>query len=135
MSSWTGLPFYAEAGGQVGDSGLLKNARFSAVVENAYYPVPDVRTHKIRVMAGRLRDGDAVDATIDHDRRRAVRDNHTATHLLHAALRQVLGEHVKQAGSLVSAGRLRFDFTHFQGLVARGDRPRRGPGQREDPGK
>jgi alanyl-tRNA synthetase len=109
-------PFYAEAGGQVGDSGLLKNARFSAVVENAYYPVPDVRAHKTRVMAGRLRVGDAVDAIIDHDRRRAVRDNHTATHLLHAALRQVLGEHVKQAGSLVSAGRLRFDFTHFQGL-------------------
>ena len=109
-------PFYAEAGGQVGDSGLLKNSRFSAVVENAYYPVPEVRAQKIRVVAGRLKVGETVDAAIDHDRRRAVRDNHTATHLLHAALRQVLGEHVKQAGSLVSAARLRFDFTHFQAL-------------------
>ncbi len=109
-------PFYAEAGGQVGDSGLLKNARFSAVVENAFYPVPDVRAHKTRVASGTLRVGDAVDAAIDHGRRQSVRDNHTATHLLHAALRQVLGDHVKQAGSLVSPVRLRFDFTHFQGL-------------------
>jgi alanyl-tRNA synthetase len=110
-------PFYAESGGQVGDSGQFKNARFSAVVENAFYPVPEVRAHKARVVAGILRVGDAVDAAIDHDRRKAMRDNHTATHLLHAALRQVLGDHVKQAGSLVSAARLRFDFTHFQGLT------------------
>jgi alanyl-tRNA synthetase len=110
-------PFYAEAGGQVGDGGLLKSARFSAVVENAHYPVPEVRAHRVRVVSGRLAVGDVLDAAIDRDRRRAVRDNHTATHLLHAALRQVLGEHVKQAGSLVSATRLRFDFTHFQGLL------------------
>jgi alanyl-tRNA synthetase len=113
----TRTPFYAEAGGQVGDSGQFKNARFSAVVENAFYPVPEVRAHKARVVAGILRVGDAVDAAIDHARRKAVRDNHTATHLLHAALRQVLGDHVKQAGSLVSPARLRFDFTHFQGLT------------------
>jgi alanyl-tRNA synthetase len=109
-------PFYAEAGGQVGDSGRLKNSRFSAVVESAYYPVPEVRSHRLRVVAGRLAEGDAVEAAIDLDKRKAVRANHTATHLLHAALRQVLGEHVKQAGSLVSPVRLRFDFTHFQGL-------------------
>ena len=109
-------PFYAEAGGQVGDGGLLKNARFSAAVENAFYPVPDVRAHKARIVAGRLRVGDAVDAVIDRGRRKAIRNNHTATHLLHAALRQVLGDHVKQAGSLVAPGRLRFDFIHFQGL-------------------
>jgi alanyl-tRNA synthetase len=109
-------PFYAEAGGQVGDSGRLKNSRFAAVVESAYYPVPDVRSHRLRVLAGRLAEGDTVEAAVDADRRRAVRANHTATHLLHAALRQVLGEHVKQAGSLVSPFRLRFDFTHFQAL-------------------
>ncbi len=109
-------PFYAEAGGQVGDSGRLKNSRFAAVVESAYYPVPDVRSHRLRVLAGRLAEGDTVEAAVDADRRRAVRANHTATHLLHAALRQVLGEHVKQAGSLVSPLRLRFDFTHFQAL-------------------
>jgi alanyl-tRNA synthetase len=109
-------PFYAEAGGQIGDAGVLKNARFSAVVENAFYPVPDLRAHKVRVIAGTLRVGEGVEAVIDHERRKAVRDNHTATHLLHAALREVLGDHVKQAGSLVSPSRLRFDFAHFQGL-------------------
>ncbi len=110
-------PFYAEAGGQVGDSGRLKNSRFAAVVESTYYPVPDVRSHRLRVLAGKLAEGDTVEADVDADKRRAVRANHTATHLLHAALRQVLGEHVKQAGSLVAPSRLRFDFTHFQALT------------------
>jgi alanyl-tRNA synthetase len=109
-------PFYAEAGGQVGDAGHLKNARASAAVETAYYPVPDVRSHKIKILSGMLREGDAVAASIDEARRKAVRGNHTATHLLHAALRQTLGDHVKQAGSLVSPARLRFDFTHFQAM-------------------
>ncbi len=109
-------PFYAEAGGQVGDTGLLKNALASAAVEAAYYPVPEVRSHRIKVLAGTLREGDTVAASIDEARRKAVRGNHTATHLLHAALRQTLGDHVKQAGSLVSAARLRFDFTHFQAV-------------------
>ncbi len=109
-------PFYAEAGGQVGDAGRIKNSRFSAVVETAYYPVPDVRSHRVRIVAGTVGEGDRVDAAIDAPARRATRANHTATHLLHAALRQVLGEHVKQAGSLVSPVRLRFDFTHFQPL-------------------
>ncbi|MDD8025822.1 MAG: alanine--tRNA ligase [Acidobacteriota bacterium] len=109
-------PFYAEAGGQVGDSGRLKNSRFAAVVESAYYPVPNVRSHRARIVAGQAAVGDVVEAAIDLDRRRAVRANHTATHLLHAALREILGDHVKQAGSLVSPVRLRFDFTHFQAL-------------------
>ncbi len=111
-------PFYAEAGGQVGDTGLLKNAQASASVETAYYPIPDVRSHKIKVLSGVLREGDVVSAAIDAAQRKAVRGNHTATHLLHAALRQALGDHVKQAGSLVSPCRLRFDFTHFQALGA-----------------
>ena len=109
-------PFYAEAGGQVGDTGLIKGPRVSALVENTYYPVPDIRSHKVKILSGVLREGDSVAASIDAARRRATEANHTATHLLHAALRSVLGEHVKQAGSLVGPSRLRFDFTHFQAL-------------------
>jgi alanyl-tRNA synthetase len=109
-------PFYAEAGGQVGDAGLLKSPHVSAVVENAFYPVPDLRSHRVKVLSGTLRTGDVVEAAIDAARRKAVRNNHTATHLLHAALREVLGDHVKQAGSLVAPHRLRFDFTHFAAL-------------------
>jgi len=110
-------PFYAEAGGQVGDAGSIKAAHVSALVENAYYPVPDIRSHKVKILAGVLREGDTVEAAIDESRRRATEANHTATHLVHAALRAVLGEHVKQAGSLVGPARLRFDFTHFQALA------------------
>jgi alanyl-tRNA synthetase len=110
-------PFYAEAGGQVGDAGILKNLRLSAVVENAFYPTADLRSHKVRVLAGSVREGDRIEASVDAARRKAVRDNHTATHLLHAALRETLGEHVKQSGSLVAPQRLRFDFTHFAPLA------------------
>ncbi len=109
-------PFYAEAGGQAGDTGVMKNARFSARVESSYFPVPEVIAHRVTVLSGRAGEGDEVEATVDEDHRQALRRNHTATHLLHAALRQVLGEHVKQAGSLVLPGRLRFDFTHFAAL-------------------
>ncbi len=106
-------PFYAEAGGQVGDSGILKNPHFSAVVETAYYPIPEIIAHKIKVISGHIHTGDSVEAVIDVPQRGDLSKNHTATHLLHASLRQVLGDHVKQAGSLVSPTRLRFDFTHF----------------------
>jgi alanyl-tRNA synthetase len=109
-------PFYAEAGGQVGDSGSLKGARFSALVESVSYATPEVIVHAVKVLAGEVREGDRVDAAPDLVRRQAISNNHTATHLLHAALRQVLGDHVKQAGSLVSPSRLRFDFTHFAAL-------------------
>jgi len=109
-------PFYADAGGQVGDMGTLKGARFSALVENTYYLTPELVAHKVKVLAGEMNEGDTADAAVDLVRRQAVSNNHTATHLLHAALRQVLGDHVKQAGSLVSATRLRFDFTHFARL-------------------
>jgi len=109
-------PFYAEAGGQIGDSGILKNPHFSALVETAYYPIPDLISHRVKVLSGTIAVGSEVEAAVDGPRRRAIRKNHTATHLLHAALRQTLGDHVKQAGSLVSPSRLRFDFTHFSGL-------------------
>ncbi len=110
-------PFYAEAGGQVGDTGSLKGARFSALVENAAFATPEVIVHAVKVLSGEVREGDRVDAAPDLVRRQAISNNHTATHLLHAALRQVLGDHVKQAGSLVSPERLRFDFTHFAALT------------------
>ncbi|HOW85493.1 MAG TPA: alanine--tRNA ligase [Candidatus Aminicenantes bacterium] len=109
-------PFYAEAGGQVGDTGSLAGPGFSAVVENVSFAAPEIIVHAVKVLTGELRQGDRVDAAPDLVRRQSVSNNHTATHLLHAALRQVLGDHVKQAGSLVSAERLRFDFTHFAAL-------------------
>ncbi len=109
-------PFYAEAGGQVGDTGILKGPKASAVVENTYFLTPEVIAHKVKVLSGVVRTGDRLSASPDLVRRAAVSRNHTATHLLHAALRDVLGDHVKQAGSLVSAQRLRFDFTHFAPL-------------------
>jgi len=109
-------PFYAEAGGQVGDSGVLKNPHFSGIVDTTYYPIPEIRSHKLKVISGQIRVNDRIEAMIDIPKRMSLTKNHTATHLLHASLRQILGDHVKQAGSLVSPGRLRFDFTHFSPL-------------------
>ncbi|MGZ4834357.1 MAG: alanine--tRNA ligase-related protein, partial [Terriglobales bacterium] len=111
-------PFYAESGGQVADRGWLYSpGRTMAVaeVEGCYYPVQGVRAHQV-VAREDLRVGDRVDAVVDTEKRWATMRHHTATHLLHAGLRQVLGTHVKQAGSLVSPGRLRFDFSHFAGV-------------------
>ena len=111
-------PFYAESGGQVGDTGhFLAPARDHEVahVLNTYYPVSGLIVHKAVAREG-LRMGDVVTAVVDTGRRDATRRNHTATHLLHAALRKTLGTHVKQAGSLVAPDRLRFDFTHYTGL-------------------
>lgn len=109
-------PFYAEAGGQIGDSGVLQNSHFSALVETTYLPIPELISHKVKVISGKLHIGDVVEASIDSVKRRAISKNHTATHLLHASLRQILGDHIKQAGSLVSPARFRFDFTHFSAL-------------------
>jgi len=109
-------PFYAEAGGQVGDTGTLINPHFSALVKTTYFPIPDIITHKVQMLSGALSVGDTLEASVDLSSRNKIRKNHTATHLLHASLRQILGDHIKQAGSLVSSQRLRFDFTHFASL-------------------
>jgi alanyl-tRNA synthetase len=109
-------PFYAESGGQVGDKGVITSPHFSAVVQDTIKPVPELISHRIKVISGRISAGDLVEAEINVDRRAKIRGNHTATHLLHAALRSVLGDHVKQSGSLVSPDRLRFDFTHYSSL-------------------
>ncbi len=111
-------PFYAEAGGQVGDRGALYSAGGEKLADvlDTYAPVAGLHVHKVRTAAP-LRRGDAVQARVDGARREAIRRNHTATHLLHAALRKVLGPHVKQAGSVVEPGRLRFDFTHYTAMT------------------
>ncbi|MGZ4790208.1 MAG: alanine--tRNA ligase, partial [Terriglobales bacterium] len=122
-------PFYAESGGQVGDRGWLYSDDHNTVVAEVtgcYYPVQGVRAHQVVVKNppsaknaegwGTLRVGQKVDAVVDTAIRQATMHNHTATHLLHAGLREVLGKHVKQAGSLVAPNHLRFDFSHFTGV-------------------
>ena len=108
-------PFYAEAGGQVGDTGALTSAASRFLVEDTVKRGA-AHSHIGRVSEGTIRVGETVRAQVDGDRRRAVALNHTATHLLHAALRKKLGTHVQQKGSLVAPDRLRFDFSHFQPL-------------------
>jgi alanyl-tRNA synthetase len=113
-------PFYVESGGQVSDTGTLvqEGGPLHVRVEGLVRAGADrPRLHRVRVEAGRLRPGDAVTAQVDDEARDATRRNHTATHLLHAALRQVLGPHVKQGGSLVSPDRLRFDFVHYEAVT------------------
>ncbi len=104
-------PFYAESGGQVGDTGTIVTESGIADVYDTVYAVPGLIAHKAR-LSGEVRAGQDALATIDVERREAIRRNHTATHLLHAALRSVLGDHVRQQGSLVSPEYLRFDFSH-----------------------
>jgi alanyl-tRNA synthetase len=110
-------PFYVESGGQVSDTGRIvsETSDATATVEGmTRMGIGLPRAHRVRVVDGQLSSSDRVTAEVDADLREATRRNHTATHLLHAALRQVLGTHVKQAGSLVAPDRLRFDFVHFQ---------------------
>ena len=112
-------PFYAEAGGQVGDIGWLyaeDHNTLVAEVEGVTYPVQGVRAHRV-IARQPIHVGDKVDAVVNADVRLATMRNHTGTHLLHAALREVLGKHVKQAGSLVDPGHLRFDFSHFAAVA------------------
>ena len=112
-------PFYAESGGQVGDVGLLLGPSGElANVVDTYAPAQGLIVHKVRVDKGSFKVGDTVSAEVDAEKRDATRRNHTATHLMHAALREVLGTHVKQAGSVVAPSYLRFDFTHYQPLTA-----------------
>jgi alanyl-tRNA synthetase len=110
-------PFYAQSGGQIGDRGVLENDAVRALVVDAQSPISGVIVHKVTVEQGELKTGDLVNAVVDAERRSRTMANHTATHLLHAALREVLGTHVKQAGSEVAPERLRFDFTHFAPLT------------------
>jgi len=110
-------PFYAESGGQVGDVGTLTSADGAARVTDTYAPVRGVVVHKVEVEFGTLRIQDEVQAHVDEERRRRIAANHTGTHILHAVLRDTLGTHVKQAGSLVAPDRLRFDYTHFAPLT------------------
>jgi alanyl-tRNA synthetase len=110
-------PFYAESGGQVGDVGRLASADASIIVSDTYSPVAGLIIHKVKVDKGPIKIGDEVVATVDAEKRDATRRNHTATHLLHAALKEVLGSHVKQAGSVVAPNYLRFDFTHYQPMT------------------
>ena len=107
-------PFYAEGGGQVGDAGILTGPDGSVEVRDTQAVMPDVIVHFGKVSAGVVRLGDTMDAQVDPVRRQDTARNHTATHMLHAALREVLGAHVRQAGSLVAPDRLRFDFSHVQ---------------------
>jgi len=105
-------PFYAESGGQVGDEGLLESGKSVFKVQDTQKQ-QDVYTHIGEVSSGQIKVGDKVKAIINNSERRQIAFNHSATHLLHAALRKLLGEHVTQKGSLVDADRLRFDFSHF----------------------
>jgi alanyl-tRNA synthetase len=110
-------PFYAESGGQVADTGVLESPTGSAQVLDVKKAPHGQHVHKVRVTSGRLTPGLVVSAKVDAEVRRDTVKNHTATHLLHKALREVLGEHVTQAGSLVEGPRLRFDFSHFGALT------------------
>ncbi|MGQ9921919.1 MAG: alanine--tRNA ligase [Desulfobacca sp.] len=109
-------PFYAEAGGQVADTGSITAPGLVFLVEDVQKLPNEVVIHKGKVMQGQVRVGQRVKLAIDADRRRRIAGHHTATHLLHAALRHRVGEHVKQAGSLVAPDRFRFDYSHFAGL-------------------
>ncbi len=110
-------PFYGESGGQCGDTGTISTGSAHLQVVTSVKPLPDLIVHRAMVKEGSVRVGDAADLTVTSTERDATARNHTATHLLQSALRQVLGDHVKQAGSLVTPERLRFDFTHFSALT------------------
>ncbi|MDK2885632.1 MAG: alanyl-tRNA synthetase [Thermosipho sp. (in: thermotogales)] len=109
-------PFYAEKGGQVSDTGLIKGPNGIFKVEYVYSPKEGIIVHRGK-LNGKMSVGEIVEAKVNVEKRKATMRNHTATHLLHSALRKVLGEHVRQAGSLVAPDKLRFDFTHFQALT------------------
>ncbi|WP_455370221.1 alanine--tRNA ligase [Petrachloros mirabilis] len=112
-------PFYAEGGGQVGDQGLLVGQEGRVEVKETTRPVPTLILHKGKVTKGRIRAGEQLHMTVNGSTRQDAARNHTATHLVHAALRDLLGPHVKQYGSLVGPNRLRFDFAHFRPLSSR----------------
>lgn len=106
-------PFYAEAGGQIGDRGRISVAEGEVEIEETFYAAEGIIGHRGTVLSGSISVGDRATLTVEEDRRRRTRANHTATHILQAALRNVLGDHVRQAGSYVGPDKLRFDYTHF----------------------
>jgi alanyl-tRNA synthetase len=107
-------PFYAEAGGQIGDTGTITTDTGVADVLDTTYGLPGLHRHTVRLREGHIEPGQSATAAIDGERRDAIRRNHTGTHILHWALREVLGHHVRQQGSLVAPDRLRFDFSHYE---------------------
>ena len=115
----TGItPFYGESGGQAGDSGTISTGSAHLTVASTVRPFPELIVHRATVVEGVIAVGEAADLKVAVGERNATARNHTATHLLQAALKQVLGDHVKQAGSLVTPDRLRFDFTHFSAMMS-----------------
>ncbi|HEX9757029.1 MAG TPA: alanine--tRNA ligase [Nitrospiria bacterium] len=109
-------PFYGEGGGQVGDQGLLLRPNASVELHNTIHPLPNLFLHLGKVIQGEIKEGERFNAIVNQKTRKGAERNHTATHLLHSVLRELLGDHVKQAGSLVAHDRLRFDFSHFNPL-------------------
>jgi len=109
-------PFYGESGGQLGDSGEISASSGRAVVSDTVKPSQNLTAHKVQIADGEMKTGDSAFLSVDRGQRLATQRNHTVTHLLHGALQAVLGDHAKQAGSLVGPDRLRFDFTHIKGL-------------------
>jgi alanyl-tRNA synthetase len=109
----TATPFYGESGGQAGDTGFLEGTGFSFTVSDTKKPVDKFIVHKGIVQEGKIKVGDAAQLIVDEERRKAIAANHSGTHILQAALKAVLGDHIKQSGSQVNAAGLRFDFTHF----------------------
>ncbi len=112
-------PFYGEAGGQIGDRGWITSMHGKVEIRNTRHPLPELTAHHGHVLEGELSVDEQVEAGVDEERRLDIARNHTATHLLHHALRRVLGDHARQAGSLVAPDRLRFDFTHLQPVSER----------------
>lgn len=109
-------PFYGESGGQIGDTGIIENQDFKVQVLDTKHSNEDHIIHLVKVLEGNVKLNSQVIATVEDKRRNSIRRNHSATHLLHRALKDVLGEHVNQAGSIVTDNRLRFDFTHFEAV-------------------
>jgi len=109
-------PFYGESGGQVGDRGVITGNGYTIKVSDTLKPVPGLTVHRGKIEEGKVRLGDVVVLNVNDSRRSAISNNHTATHILQSSLRKILGNHVKQSGSLVTPDRLRFDFTHFEAI-------------------
>jgi alanyl-tRNA synthetase len=109
-------PFYGESGGQVGDRGVITGNGYTIKVSDTLKPVSGLMVHRGKIQEGKVRKGDTAVLNVNASRRSAISNNHTATHILQSALRKILGNHVKQSGSLVTPDRLRFDFTHFEAI-------------------